>query len=384
MAIRNTIEYNRNYRAVFPRVRPAKGDGWGVNAWYLERADPGSKNPALVAAGITGQIQAHRFPTLTNIDDPHDRKSITTLHQKDEVYGVYSSTIRTRGVRGVSPMVMICARWAPDDLAGRIMDIEKDWKVIRTPALGDDGESTWPPDVSADGTPCGMSTEELLKIRDQEPYAFVTQYQALPPSAGLSLFRWWTEGEWPPVPGEYSGVLQSWDTAFAKGTQNDNSAMVETLRLKDGRLMLSHAWKAKLEFPMLKRAVLAQNARAKLEWGGAPLIMVEGKASGPSLVQDIRAEHPDVNIFTREIPKGNTDLYARAVVMTGKFASGRVVIPDKWTPWLAPYMAQMQAFTGANGESDDWVSATLLLMEYCFSGYLGSPPQATVTYGRGW
>jgi len=124
VAIRDTIEYNPRYRLVFPTAVPAKDKGWGQKEWFLQRADPGQKDPTLRASGFEGTIQSFRFPTAELIDDPDNPKLVKIPGQRDESWRIYRSSILTRGVQGITPIVMTATRWAEDDLPGRVVKVE--------------------------------------------------------------------------------------------------------------------------------------------------------------------------------------------------------------------------------------------------------------------
>jgi len=139
-------------------------------------------------------------------------------------------------------------------------------------------------------------------------------------------------------------ITQSWDTAIKAGKKHDASACV-TVEFRDGLHRILEVAVQRAEYPTLKRAIVAQAERF------APhAILIEDKASGQSLLQDLRRETalPLIAI----LPKG--DKVTRVVQVTGILESKRVALP-KVAPWLAAFETELMEFP--NGAHDDQVDA---------------------------
>ena len=78
--------------------------------------------------------------------------------------------------------------------------------------------------------------------------------------------------------------MQSWDTAFKGGALNDPSVCGTWAETESGFYLL-HVARRRLEYPALKRAAMSLAAK----WS-PDAILIEDKASGQSLIQDLRAE----------------------------------------------------------------------------------------------
>lgn len=63
---------------------------------------------------------------------------------RNKVWDWYGSTMRTRKMDENSAEIVTMTRWHNDDLAGRLMQSEDDWHVIKVPALDAQGVSYWP------------------------------------------------------------------------------------------------------------------------------------------------------------------------------------------------------------------------------------------------
>lgn len=139
-------------------------------------------------------------------------------------------------------------------------------------------------------------------------------------------------------------VYQSWDTAIKAGAGHDASACATfgfdgtTHRLLDMRVL-------RLEYPELKRSIVELAQRYAPE-----AILIEDKASGQSLLQDLRRES-DLPLIAIQ-PKG--DKILRVARITPMLEAGRVALP-RHAPWLAAFEREISAFP--NGSHDDQVDA---------------------------
>ncbi len=94
------------------------------------------------------------------------------------------------------------------------------------------------------------------------------------------LVRYGPEALKPP----FVTVLQSWDTASKAGELNDYSVCT-TWGVRDRRYHLLDVFRRRMEFPDLKRAVRDLAVRF-----GPQIILIEDKASGTQLIQELRRE----------------------------------------------------------------------------------------------
>jgi predicted phage terminase large subunit-like protein len=101
-------------------------------------------------------------------------------------------------------------------------------------------------------------------------------------------------------------------------------------------------YRRKVKFPDLKRAVreLAVLHRAKV-------VLIEDKASGSSLIQELRAEHFSI---VQEAPALDGDKVMRLHAQTAKIEGGFVLFP-KEAHWLEVYLHELLSFP--NSKNDD-------------------------------
>lgn len=139
-------------------------------------------------------------------------------------------------------------------------------------------------------------------------------------------------------------VIHSWDTAIKAGGGNDASACA-VFEQVEGTHRLVDMWVGKVEYPELKRTV----ERLALRDNPAA-ILIEDKASGQSLLQDMRRE--DVWPVIAVMPQG--DKVTRFARVTPMIEAGKVALP-RHASWLAAFEQELLSFPG--GAHDDQVDA---------------------------
>jgi len=199
--------------------------------------------------------------------------------------------------------------------------------------------------------------EELESLKAELPVAkWNAQYQQNPTSEEGALikrewWRLWDSNNPPPC----EAIIQSWDTAFLKTERSDYSACTtwgvfyhpdETTGIEKTHLILLDSFKAKLEFPELKRAAYDKY----MEWEPDQMV-VEAKASGAPLMFELRAMGIPVTEFT---PTRGNDKIARVNAVTDLFSSGTVWYPP--TRWADEVIEECASFP--SGDHDDLVDST--------------------------
>jgi predicted phage terminase large subunit-like protein len=144
-------------------------------------------------------------------------------------------------------------------------------------------------------------------------------YQQRPAAAEGVIFKrnYWQLYR-PPLTVALNRIVQSWDTAFKKGTENDFSVCT-TWAVADNGYYLLHVWRERVEFPELKR-VLASLAE---QWK-PHAILVEDRASGQSLIQELKNSTalPIIPV------KVDSDKQTRAAAVTPIMEAGKIFLPE--------------------------------------------------------
>jgi len=236
-----------------------------------------------------------------------------------------------------------------------------EWQAIEFPAILPSGNPLWPQ---------FWSFEELEALRTELPNAkWQAQYQQNPVGNESAIvkrdwWKWWEKDEPPQC--EY--ILQTWDTAFEKNNRADYSAGTTwgIFNLdedkKDKNIILLNTYKKRVEYPDLKRDVLAEYR--EFEPDG---VLIEKKASGAPLIYDLRAMGIPVQDYT---PGKGQDKIARLNAVSDIIASGKVWVPQ--TRWAEELVDEIAEFP--SGQHDDLVDATTLaLMRFRQGGFLRLP-----------
>jgi len=163
-----------------------------------------------------------RGADLLVIDDPlKDAEEAHSETVRRNLHVWYATVAYTR-LQPKAPIVLVQTRWHEDDLAGRMLrEYSENWEDLCLPAIAETdaefrraGEALWPQK---------FSLEDLEKIRVEiGGRAFVSLYQQRPAAAEGAMFKraWWRFYRETPV---FKRIVQSWDTAFKTGTENDFS-----------------------------------------------------------------------------------------------------------------------------------------------------------------
>jgi len=182
-------------------------------------------------------------------------------------------------------------------------------------------------------------------VRDQEIYGKFTDSDELK----VFLNEWWKYYKELPPTGH---IVQSWDTAFKKGEENDYSVCTTWLNSKLGFFLLD-VTRGKWEFPQLVQQVKDLHAKFKPN-----VVLIEDKASGQSLLQTLKQE---TKIPLKPI-KPDTDKISRANAVTPMVESGRVFFAYESAPYLKDLLDELEEFP--NVEHDDQVDSFTQALNY--------------------
>jgi predicted phage terminase large subunit-like protein len=111
-----------------------------------------------------------------------------------------------------------------------------------------------------------------------------------------------------------------------------------------------------MEYPELKREVRAQYERFR-----PSVVLIEDKASGTQLIQELI--HEGLYAVTRYQPQ--TDKVMRMHAQTAMIENGFVHLPEA-PPWLAQYLHEMTVFP--HGKHDDQVDSTAQMLDWYKQG----------------
>jgi predicted phage terminase large subunit-like protein len=165
----------------------------------------------------------------------------------------------------------------------------------------------------------------------------------------------------PPI---FDRTVQSWDTA-SKATQLSGYSVCTIWGIANKRIYLIDVIRARLEYPDLRATALALAHGRHRGHRRPDHILIEDKASGQSLIQDLKRE----NIRNIEAVKPEANKIIRMHSQTAAIAEGHVTIPHD-APWLADYLQELVAFPV--GRHDDQVDSTSQALKW-FNDRAGVP-----------
>ena len=306
----------------------------------------------MYATGAGGTITGfgagkHRdgFGGAIIIDDPHKPDEARSDVIREGVIDWFQNTLESRKNAPHTPIIVIMQRLHERDLAGWLLGGGNGevWEHLCLPAENDDGTPLWPEK---------HSVEDLRRMRESSPYTYAGQYAQAPAplEGGLVKIGWF--GRYDRLPEAWDMVVCSWDTAQKVAQHNDPSAGT-IWGIKDNKYYLMEAICKRVEYPALRQEV--KNSAARYNAGA---VLIEDKASGVSLAQELRRERVPIITVTPL-----SDKQARMLRASPMIEAGQVLLPRS-APWLAAYEHELAIFP--NGNHDDQVDSTSQFLNWAF------------------
>ena len=344
-----------------------------VNSRWYERAFP---NVELVM----GENEKHKFVTnqrgfrfatsvggtatgeggdVLIIDDPLNPLQAASKKERDYANIWFDQTFSTRlNDKAKGRIVVVMQRLHAEDLSGHLL-AKNCWEHLCLPAIAESktiieiGQFKYIRETG-DLLHSNRENESLIARakNDLGSFGFAAQYQQSPmiEKGGMIENEWFSRYDYFDFTKNAENIVQSWDTAIKAGAANDASVCV-TFAENEGSHYLIDVLSIKAEYPELKRNILRL-----AEHYQPTAILIEDKASGQSLLQDLRRE-TNLPLIAR-MPRG--DKVTRLATVSPLIESGKILLP-KYSPWLAEFEEELFAFP--NAPHDDQVDA--------FSQYLG-------------
>ncbi len=345
-----------------------------------QNTEGGSRTSTSVGGRGTGM-----HPDWVAIDDPHSAAEAQSDAERQSAIDWWDLTISSRGVaRGVKSIIVM-QRLHENDLSGHIMaspEFNTEWEHLCLPMRFEPHRYT-----STIGSDPRTETDELLwpelftpsKVKTLSAklgeYGDAGQLQQRPSPPGGGILKIKHFQLWPAVKGipalEY--IIQSWDTAFKEVKQSEKKASSDPdpsanttwgiFTTPDGKraIILLDSWDERVSYPKLRSRVISN-------WGAyyggddkgrtgsrADVLLVEDKASGQSLLQDLH----QANIPAIAYNPGKADKTERAHMIAPLFELDCVYImesskrPGQWISWAKRFISQVEKFP--NDKNDDLV-----------------------------
>lgn len=344
------------YRDVFRSTRILKGQNEKHRFTTSQKGFRFATSVGGVATGEGGDILI--------VDDPHTPMQAGSTVMRKRANQWFDQTFMSRlNHKKHGIVVIVMQRLHVDDLTGHLLQKKNsNWQVLELPAIAREKQIFSLMNGSVferlEGDilhPEHEGDVELLMLKESlGSQVFAAQYQQQPIQAESALLKqcWIKRYQQPPVGGQ---VVQSWDTAIKAGENNDNSVCTTWMMVqgaeKDNGYYLMDTAVGKWEFPELCRKVEEQARKWQPE-----AILIEDKASGQSLLQEMRRQ---TNLpFIAILPKHQK--IQRLASVTPLFEAGKVFFPT-YASWLAELEVELLSFPNAvHDDQVDTISQFLI------------------------
>lgn len=347
-----------------------------------------TKGGSRISTSVGGSNTGHGGDYII-FDDPNNVHEIYSETIRESVIDWFVTVMPTRlNNPKTGRRLLVQQRSHTRDLSGYILDhdINREWTLLKIPMeyMADRpcvtilGNKKWKDPRKKEGDLICPSrfgrkeTESLKSIMASDAVAGQLQQEPYPPGGGLFKEDHWNlwEGGIP----DFEYVLQSWDTAITVGKDSCSSSCVTVGIFRDSficggspQLMFISFFKGKLEYPDLRRMALRLSNNVYDVDFNNPIggnlspdsIIIEAKANGPSLIQDLN--RLGVQAMPFHVKSRENDKFFRARIAATMVESGRV-----WLPMCPPSFRVVRSdalkfvkecSSYKSGESNDVVDA---------------------------
>lgn len=330
-----------------------------------------------VAVGVGGAITGRGANLLLCDDVLKGREQAESETVRSKIIDWFGSVAYTRLMTNDNAVILIMTRWHFDDLIGYAINelAHEGWHVINMPAIADEderyifengdvwerkeGEPLWPEYYDAERL---QAVKKTLKSRD---WNSLYQQRPQPDEGGMINLKWFDgpdndrRYDIKAIP-KIERVYISADTAFKDKAINDPSAILVFGEYK-GLFYLLEVVNERMQYPDLKTKCISLYNKYKGTGAGIKAFIIEDKASGQSLIQDLRRE-PGIHMPLIPItPDLNKTL--RMDECTGFLEGGIVRLPKRAT-WLSDFETQLERFP--YDKHDDMADALSQFLKWKF------------------
>jgi len=313
------------------------------------------------------------------VDDPHSvDQAESDLSRRDAIEWWDGSMATRLNDLATGHKVVIQQRLHEEDLTGHLLT-SHDYELLVLPAEFDTerrcstsigwadprqevGELLWPDKLTR------ACLEDVKRTLGSYRYAGQYQQRPAPAEGGLFKrvwFRYWrpADVDLPPVrvrapngdlisieavprPATFDTMIQSWDMSF-KEHETSDPVVAQVWAAKGADLFLLDQVRRRMDMPSTKEAVKCLSQK----WPNAAAKLIEDKANGPAVIQELKHDIPGLIAVN---PEGGK--VARAHAVSPQIESGNVYLPyPAIAPWVLEFLEEVTAFP--NSRNDDQVDA---------------------------
>ena len=344
------------YRGLF---RPSWGFSRDQNAkGHYKNTATGFRMAISAGARITGD----RADAII-VDDPNDAAEAFSKAARDQIINWWDNAAANRlSDMSLGCRIIIQQRLHQEDLTGHVLDTEPAaWThlVIRQEFEQGD-EQPWDPRAEEGALffPARFPREVVEGERKRlASSGYAGQHQQRPASKEGEIFkRGFVRFYDPTLPlPAFKRKIMSWDTAFKEKQQNDPSCGLVAGEADNGIYILDHELEH-MGYPALK-----EKARTWAAAHSPSALLIEDKASGQSLIQELKQE-TSLPVVAVQV---ETDKVSRAWAVVPTWEAGRIYLPAG-APWVDDFLDEIYTFPRA--AHDDQVDAFTQLVRYLILG----------------
>lgn len=313
----------------------ASGNDSSVEEWALDII----RQHGIDVSSFENRAIDDKFYGAILIDDPLKPEAAGSDRIRTSINERMTNTIGSRVNSSRTPIIVIMQRLHEDDTTGFLLGNKgtgEKWHQLKFEALieNDDGSyrALWP---------FRHTVQKLLEMRKSSSYVFAGQYQQTPTPAGGGIIKLSWFGRYREQRADYEQIIFSCDTAYKEQEHNDPS-VISVFGKHDGQWHLVEVWRERVQYPDL----LTHAEKMIARWRPSALL-VEDKASGQSLIQDLRRKgHPVIKIQ----PEGSK--LVRMSVESPQLEAGLIVLPEQ-ADWL--YELEKEFINFPKSKHDDQV-----------------------------
>jgi predicted phage terminase large subunit-like protein len=341
---RRTLLTSEWYRRLWPKVQLAEDQNL--------KQEFASTNRGHMIATSVGATTTGKGGGILVIDDPHSVEQALSDAEREAGVRYIRQTLMTRLDDPRSGrIVVIMQRLHQLDVTGELLR-DGGWEHLCLPAIAEKRTSIHLPIsgieiVREEGDllepqRLGQKALDDLK-RSMGSYAFAGQMLQTPAPAEGGLFKrsWWQR--YTVAPENFDSIVQSWDCAF-KEKKDADYVVGQVWGFSGPQAYLLDQVRARMGYVRTKQAMRDMHAK----WPQATHILIEDKANGSAVIDELKGELPGVIGVE---PEGGK--LARAWACTAQVEAGQVFLPD--APWVEDFLVECSTFPMA--AYDDAVDA---------------------------
>ena len=354
------ISYNEDFAIKFGRRNRRTIEEFGEDVFGLhltkdnnravefETTEHGGMISRGVGTGVTGQPCQ-----LMIIDDPiKNRKEAFSKSRRDLIYDEWLMSFKTR-LAPHSKVILIMTRWHEDDLAGRLLQEEKNIKLLRFPCECEDEESVVEkalgrhigdalcPEIGKGNAWLKEYKEGLVSREGSMTWNALFQGRPTAMEGNVIERDWWEYYEEMP---QINTWVMSVDASFKDEEQSDFVA-IQVWGKNGADIYLIDAVKKHLSFP----DTIVEIRRLRAMYPECTTTLIEDRANGSAIIRMLRYEMTGIIPVQ---PIGSK--MARVQAILGAIESGNVHLP-KHKRFTGDFVEECSAFP--NSAHDDQVDA---------------------------